>query len=95
MWPWIGCIAGGVVLLAATVYIFAKSRESASSISLQDIVGERCVVLETVDTYAGCGLVKVKGTQWSARGADDDDVFEEGESLTVVAIDGVRLVCRR
>ncbi len=95
MWPLIGCIAGAIVLLSVAAYAFVNNRESGPSVSLDDIVGERCTVLEDIDTYAGCGLVKVKKTQWSARGVDDDDIFEAGETLTVVAIDGVRLICRR
>ncbi|MBE6635252.1 MAG: hypothetical protein E7617_03530 [Ruminococcaceae bacterium] len=95
MWPLIGCIAGALVLLGAVAYIFFKNTDSTAPISLDDIVGERCTVLEDIDTYAGCGLVKVRKTQWSARGVDDDDIFEAGEVLTVVAIDGVRLICRR
>ena len=64
-------------------------------ISLDEIVGEKCTVVETVDNYAGCGLVKVHGQQWSARGVDDDDIFEVGESLVIVAIEGVKLICKR
>ena len=95
MWPLIGCIGGAIVLLSIVSYVFVKKSHSGAFVSLEDLVGERCMVLETVDTYAGCGLVKVKKTQWSARGADEDDIFEVGESLMVVAIDGVRLVCKR
>ena len=52
-------------------------------------------MVETVDNYIGCGLVKVKGQVWSARGVNDDDIFEIGERLTVVAIEGVKLICRK
>ena len=80
MWKWINSI---------------KGKSSAKSISLDDIIGERCKVVETVDNYAGCGLVKVKGQFWSARGVDDDDIFDIGETLTVVAIEGVKLICKK
>lgn len=85
----------GVVIAALLAYILFKYRGRAETVSLDDIIGERCKVVETVDNYIGCGLVKVKGQIWSARGVDDDDLFEVGEHLTVVAIEGVKLVCRK
>ena len=58
-------------------------------------VGERCIVTERIDNYAGCGEVKVKGQIWSARGVFEDDVFSEGETLKIVAIEGAKLICRK
>ena len=62
--------------------------------SIDRIVGKSCVVCEKIDNYAGCGQVKVNGQVWSARGVSDEDVFEIGERLKVVAIEGVKLICR-
>ena len=59
------------------------------------IVGERCVVTEQIDNYAGCGQVRVKGQVWSARGVMEGDVFSEGETLKIVAIEGAKLVCKK
>ena len=59
------------------------------------IVGERCIVVERVDNYAGCGEVKVKGQVWSARGVYENDVFSEGEELKIVAIEGAKLICKK
>ncbi len=72
-----------------------KNKKIQEGIGLDSIIGERCTVIETIDNYAGCGLVKVKGQQWSARGVDDDDIFEIGEKLSVVAIEGVKLICKK
>ena len=59
------------------------------------IVGERCVVTERIDNYAGCGQVKVKGQIWSARGVLENDAFSEGEILKIVAIEGAKLICKK
>ncbi len=59
------------------------------------VVGEKCVVTDRIDNAAGCGQVKVNGQNWSARGAYDNDVFEVGETLRIVAIEGVKLICRK
>lgn len=65
------------------------------SVDIDSIVGERCVVTDRVDNYRGCGQVKVNGQSWAARGAYDDDVFEPGETLRIVAIEGVKLIVRK
>ncbi len=76
--------------------IFNKNGTNPSqSFDLESVIGERCVVVEKIVSYAGCGLVKVKGTKWAARGSYEDDVFEVGEVLRVVAIEGVRLICKK
>lgn len=63
--------------------------------SLDSIVGEKAVVVEKIDNFAGCGQVKIHGQSFSARGTEEDDVFEIGEVLRVVAIEGVKLICRK
>ena len=63
--------------------------------NIDAIIGERCVVTEKIDNYAGCGQVRVNGQEWSARGAGENDVFEAGEALKIVAIEGVKLICRK
>ena len=60
---------------------------------LESIVGKKCTVIEAIDNFAGCGLVKVNGQSWAARSAYDDECFEVGDTLSVVAIEGVKLVC--
>ena len=95
MWPW-GVLGLAVAfVVAALLYYFNFKSHNVQTLSLDEIVGEKCSVLETVDNYAGCGLVKVRGQQWSARGVNDDDIFEIGETLIIVAIEGVKLICRK
>lgn len=63
--------------------------------NIDAIIGEKCVVTEKIDNVAGCGQAKVKGQIWSARGVQPDDTFAEGELLTIVAIEGVKLICKK
>ena len=72
---------------------FAKKNKNKNSIDA--IIGEKCVVVEKIDGFAGCGEVRVNGQVWSARGVFEDDVYEEGACLHVVAIEGVKLICRK
>ena len=63
--------------------------------NIDSIIGEKCVVTEKIDNFAGCGQAKVKGQVWSARGLYDDDEFEVGETLRIVAIEGVKIICKK
>jgi membrane protein implicated in regulation of membrane protease activity len=76
-------------------YLCKKIRSSIVKTNIEAIIGERCVVTEKIDNYIGCGQVKIKGQIWSARGVGDDDVFESGEILHVVAIEGVKVICKK
>ncbi len=62
--------------------------------NIDAIIGEKCIVAEKIDNFAGCGQVKVNGQIWSARSVEEDGVFEIGEVLVVVAIEGVKLICK-
>ena len=73
--------------------LFGKKNTQDKEFSPDTIVGKRCVVVEKIDNFAGCGQVKVNGQGWSARSAYDEDCFDVGEVLSIVAVEGVRLVC--
>lgn len=63
--------------------------------NVEAVVGEKCVVTERIDNYAGCGQAKVRGQIWSARSINDEECFEAGEILRVVAVEGVKLICKK
>ena len=95
---WIIAITvASVVVLAVALIVIKRFLpiKGKGIITLDSIVGEKCVVTEKIDNFAGCGQIKVKGQLWSARGFFDDDVFECGESLRIVAIEGVKAVCKK
>ena len=61
---------------------------------IEDLIGGTGTVVETVDNLAGCGLVSVNGEEWAARSVDYDGILEEGTTVSIVAVEGVRLICR-
>ena len=87
-------LAGAGIVFAKT-FLCKKLNKTVVKTNIEAIIGERCVVTEKIDNYVGCGQVKVKGQIWSARGVGEDDVFESGEVLHVVAIEGVKVICRK
>ena len=54
-------------------------------------IGKECRVMETIDNIAGTGAVYVDGKTWTAR-SDNDEVIPEGELVTALRIEGVKLI---
>ena len=55
-------------------------------------IGAEGIVFEEINNMDAKGLVKVKGSMWTARSADDSTVIPEGEHVTVERIEGVKLI---
>ncbi len=85
----------GAGIVFSKMFLSKRFKKGLTKTNIDAIIGERCVVTEKIDNYAGCGQAKVKGQIWSARGVGEDDVFEVGEALHVVAIEGVKLICKK
>ena len=88
-------LAAGAGIAFARLYLVKKLRLGITKTNIDAIIGERCIVTEKIDNYIGCGQVKIKGQIWSARGVGQDDVYEEGDVLHVVAIEGVKVICKK
>ena len=65
------------------------------SVCSENLVGARVKVVEPIDNAAGCGEVRVGGELWAARSVSDDVTYAVGDTVQVVACEGVRLVCRK
>ncbi|MEU0496363.1 NfeD family protein [Mycobacterium sp. NPDC006124] len=57
---------------------------------MKALEGQGALVLDKVARHEG--QVKLDGQVWTARPLDDDDVYEPGEHVTVVRIDGATAV---
>ena len=84
------CVVFAGAILVCTFVIPGNTAGS----SPDALVGAKCTVVERIDEEAGCGLVKVGNQLWSARSVESV-VYENGEVLRVVAIEGVKLICRK
>lgn len=84
-----------LLLLYARPLCSRMFRRTATNVDA--IIGEKAVVVEKIQNIAGCGQVKVpmNGQFWSARSISDGEDYEVGEVLTVVAIEGVKLICKK
>ena len=59
------------------------------------LIGERCLVIEDISNINVKGLVNLRGSIWSARSTDENDLIEAGTVVVVERVEGVKLVCSR
>jgi len=88
------------VVLSALFIIFSKLIFKKTLLpkhtptNADSVIGEQAVVTEQVCNMENRGLVKVRGQIWSARSADGT-LLEPGEIVSVISIEGVKLICRK
>ncbi|MDE6675771.1 MAG: NfeD family protein [Acetatifactor sp.] len=73
------------------VKYFNKDRVKTN---VESLVGRQAIVISEIDNLQGIGQATVGGQEWSARSADDQVNIAVGAVVTVVAINGVKLVVR-
>ena len=59
------------------------------------LVGAQAVVIEPIDNLHAKGQVKIRGQVWTARSSEEGVTYEKGEVVSVLAIEGVKLICNR
>ena len=97
--PVFGQIPAFVVVSAACGFLFLRLKPgkrggARRNVGAEDLIGETGKVIEQIDNLAGCGLVSVNGEEWAARSVEYDGIIDEGATVSVVAVEGVRLICR-
>lgn len=59
------------------------------------LLGKKGKVIVEVNNFAGRGQIRLLGESWACRALFDEDLYEVGEKLVVVAVEGVKLVCKK
>lgn len=96
--PWVQL--GAFLVLTVTFLILAQKvfkklfKFDKEKFNIDAVIGEKCLVTERVDNLAGAGAVKVKGLQWAARSLNESETFEVGDTVEVIAVEGVKLICK-
>ena len=74
------------------IKFFNQERQKTNAESL---IGQKAVVLETIDTLHGVGRAEVNGMEWSAKTDEADVIIEAGEIVTIEGIQGVKLIVKK
>ena len=82
-----------VCVFVARPLLVRPGKNTATNIDA--IIGERGIVVEKIENIAGAGQVKVHGQYWSARSVQDECEYEQGDVVEIVAVEGVKLICKK
>ena len=92
---------GVFLLLAGLAFLFLRplvrrlaTPKQESAFSVESAIGMRCPVVERLDNLAGRGAVVVGGMEWAARTTSDEIVIETGDTVEIIAVEGVKFICR-
>ncbi|MDD3404336.1 MAG: NfeD family protein [Hespellia sp.] len=81
-----------VVTRPIAMRYFNKDREKTNAESL---VGKTALVLEQIDNLHAAGKVEVNGLEWTARTPEDHMKIDKDEIVTILGIEGVKLIVKR
>lgn len=84
-------LVSAVAVVATRPLVKRIVNKKAEPTNADMVIGKTGIVTEKIDNLAPSGLVKVSGSVWTARSADDS-VIEAGERITVKEINGVKLI---
>jgi len=86
-------LAVSLVFVAYTRPFARRVQRSRVKTNVDAMVGRSGIALDRLDGRGGTGLVKVGGETWTAVAAEDAPV-EKGQRVTVLGVDGVKLIVR-
>ena len=91
-----------VLFILISAVSFAVTRPLVKKFSTSKIqktnadrcIGDTAVVTEEINNLEARGLVKVDGNIWTAR-SENNDIIPVGEKVTVIRIEGVKLIVKK
>ena len=97
LWIQVGvflAVAGLSLLFLRPLIRHVASPKQEGVFTVESAIGMRCPVVEKLDNLAGRGAVIVGGMEWAARTTSDEIVIEEGNEVEIIAVEGVKFICR-
>ena len=71
---------------------FSKNKHQATNADM--FIGQLCTVTEDIDNINAIGAVRCMGKEWTARSQSGEKIAA-GETVTAVAIEGVKLIVKK
>ena len=89
----------GVFVVASVVLLFFTRPLAVKYLNTKTIktntealVGKTARVIVDINNLKSQGQVVINGLEWTARSSDDTVVFKIGDAVTIVGIEGVKLI---
>ena len=84
-------VVTAIALVVTRPLVKKLRKKKAEPTNADRYLGKTAVVVERIDNENATGLVKVDNQKWTARSVDGSPI-EEGLTVTVAAIEGVKLM---
>lgn len=92
---WLEClifvITSAIALVITRPVVRKIIKVKYEPVNADRAIGETAIVTETIDNSSAGGRVLLKGLDWAAK-SEDDVVIPEGAQVTVLRIEGVKLI---
>ena len=73
---------------------FFKNKEK-DELNVNGMAGKVALVTKTINNLEGVGEAKIGGEVWSAISENESEVIEVGTQVTVVRVDGVKIIVKK
>ena len=84
-----------VVLLIVTRPIVMKHfNQKRERTNAESLIGQKAIVIETIDSIHGAGRVEVNGMEWAAK-TDESELIEKDTIVSIKGIQGVKLIVEK
>ena len=92
------CISDSVVVVSVVLLFFTRPwavkylNTRTVKTNTEALVGKSARVIADINNLKSEGQVVINGLEWTARSSDDTIIFRTGDVVTVVGIEGVKLI---
>ena len=84
----------GICLLCLRPVSKKLLKNKTEATNVDSLIGADAIVTADINNLKGSGKGKINGMTWSMR-ADDGEEIKEGETVTVLRVEGVKLIVKR
>ncbi len=84
-----------VLLIFTRPWAIRFMNSNREKTNVDSLIGESAVILEKVDNLKETGKAQVRGMEWTVRTEKDEETVEKGEVVTIVKVQGVKLIVKR
>lgn len=88
-------VVSAAMLLAFRPLVKRRMQRLSEATNADMVIGKTAVVTEEINNELGTGHVRVQNLTWTARSSRDDVVIKEEKTVTVLRIEGVKLIVEK
>ena len=92
------CVVMSAVLMVLAKTVLKKhlaKKHKVEKTNVDAMEGKTATVEEDIDNSLDAGVVKINGQLWAARMENPAETAVKGEHLTIVRVQGTKIICRR